>query len=132
MIAAALTFLQGKIILIIFGEIHGFCLGRDPFAWIILEFAAFVILIADALFHTKHLTVFQHCAESAVCAGFFDFFPEQHWQTSMIFAYYTPSGARFLLFFRNFKAIRRKYVKIRGHNIQGIHKAAERKNPNNA
>ena len=70
--------LEGEVLLIVFAEIHGLGPGGDPFAGIVAESHASLIIVQDASFGTENGTIVQFCAEDAVSAGFFDFFPEQH------------------------------------------------------
>ena len=70
--------LQRKICVVVFSEIHGFCLERNTLAGVIFEFAAGLFCAAQAFLCAKHLAVLQHGAVAAIGAGTFYLFPKQH------------------------------------------------------
>ena len=49
--------LQGKILIVIFGKVKGFCFGWDPLAGIVFELPALVIHCTHALLDTKNLSI---------------------------------------------------------------------------
>lgn len=84
-------FLQGIILVFVFGKIHGLCLYRDSLAGIIFESAARIVNGTNAFFAAKHCVIFQNCAMDTVGAGTFHFFSKQHGGTlrEMLFELYT-------------------------------------------
>ena len=73
-----MTFLQGKVFLIVFGEIQHLGLGWDSFTGIIMKAAALLVDGAHAFFGTKDVAIFQQYTVGAVGAGSFDLFTKQH------------------------------------------------------
>lgn len=63
------VFLQGEILIFVFGEIQGFCLGGNPFAWVIPKAAAAVLQCAHPRFAAQDLSILQLDAKNAVCTG---------------------------------------------------------------
>ena len=69
-------FLQAVVHVVVLGEIHGFCLYRDPLKGIIAEPPAGFLRLFYAFFHAKHLPVAQRHTMPAVGAGPVYFFSE--------------------------------------------------------
>ncbi len=76
----AFAILQGKIVFVVPGKVHGFCLGRNPLTGVIFEFAAFGIFRHYTLFGTEDQALFEVGAIGAVVAGFGNVFAKQHKQ----------------------------------------------------
>ena len=68
------AFLQAEILILVLGEIQGFCLGGNPFAWVIPKAAAAVLQRAHPRFAAQNLSILQLDAKSAVCTGTGDSF----------------------------------------------------------
>ena len=71
-------YFQGKITVLISGEIHCLCLERNPFAGIIPEFAAGILFGTNPALAADHGALFQLCSMHTVGAGTLYFFPKQH------------------------------------------------------
>ena len=71
-------YLERKILLIVFAEIHGLCPNRNPFAGIIFETHTSLIIRTNAFLGAEDGTVIQFGTVDAVGAGSFDFLPKQH------------------------------------------------------
>lgn len=74
----AVLMLQGKILLVIFGEIQGLGFQRDPLTGIIAEFPAFIGGRFYPVFDAENAAVFQLRTMKTVRAGTFYFFTKQH------------------------------------------------------
>lgn len=99
-------FLQGKVLLVVFGKIQGLGLTRDALGGVILEPAALAGGRPEALLGTKDGIVIDLNAIITVIAGTLDFFTKQHGvQLSFcLIEHYIPAfvkmQVRFLKFFR--------------------------------
>ena len=89
--------LQRKICVVVFSEIHGFCLERNTLAGVIFEFAAFVVRGTDSLFGTEYLVLIQIRTVQTIAAGTLYFFTKQHSNASgrYLFLHYTGSSSGF-------------------------------------
>ena len=94
-----LSYLQGKIVLIVFLEIR--CLGfdRDPFAGGIAESSALMIDRHQAFFRAENSFFVQRRTVDTVLAGSGDTLTEEHGinRLSTLFLDYTPESAGMLL-----------------------------------
>ena len=77
-IPAALSLLQGKVVVVVFGKIHSLCLDGNALAGIVFKLPALVIVLHHTFFGAKNQTFIAEAAVNTVLAGFWNIFAEQH------------------------------------------------------